>query len=174
MVQKSSRSKTLEVFFSHPQKRYYIREISRLITLAPPSIRKYINEFLEENIILKDSDGIYTSYKANRYSEEFRFQKRLNTITLLKESGLIQHISESCLPNVIILFGSASKGEDIETSDIDLYVQSKEISLDLSTFEAQLKRKIRIFFESDFNTLSSELQNNIINGIVLEGYLKVK
>ena len=40
-------------------------------------------------------------------------------------------------------------------------------------FEKKLNRKINIFFSDNFNKLSKELRNNIINGIILKGYLKV-
>ena len=78
------------------------------------------------------------------------------------------------MPDVIILFGSASKGEDIEGSDIDLYLQCEEKKLDLEKYEKELKRKINLFFEKNFNKLSEELKSNIINGDKLKGYLRVQ
>jgi hypothetical protein len=32
---------------------------------------------------------------------------------------------------------------------------------------------VSLFFEEHFNELSKELRNNILNGIILKGYLKV-
>ncbi|MCD6464256.1 nucleotidyltransferase domain-containing protein [Candidatus Woesearchaeota archaeon] len=74
---------------------------------------------------------------------------------------------------MIVLFGSCARGEDIETSDIDLFVQAKEKALSLTKYENLLNRKISLFFKQNFLKLSNELKNNIINGIVLKGYLKV-
>jgi predicted nucleotidyltransferase len=78
------------------------------------------------------------------------------------------------MPDAIILFGSASKGEDIKGSDIDLYVQCNEKKLELSKYEKKLNRKINLFFEKNFDKLSSELKQNIINGDKLKGFLKVR
>jgi predicted nucleotidyltransferase len=76
------------------------------------------------------------------------------------------------MPQSIILFGSAAKGEDIGQSDIDLFIESKEISISLEKFEKPLKRKISILFKENFRDLSKELKNNIVNGIKLYGFLR--
>jgi len=47
------------------------------------------------------------------------------------------------------------------------------VQLNLKKYEKELKRRINIFFESNFEKLSNELKNNIINGVILSGYLKV-
>ena len=72
-----------------------------------------------------------------------------------------------------MLFGSASRGEDTEESDIDLFIQAKQSKIDLSKFGKTLNRKINLLFESDFKTVSPELINNLANGVVLYGYFKV-
>jgi hypothetical protein len=50
---------------------------------------------------------------------------------------------------------------------------AKEEKIDLDKFEKILNRKINLFFSEDFSRLSKELRNNIINGVILKGYLKV-
>ena len=45
--------------------------------------------------------------------------------------------------------------------------------IDLRKYEKILKRKINILFERNVSNIPEELLNNIINGIVLYGYLKV-
>ena len=98
---------------------------------------------------------------------EIDIQKRI------KESGLLDYLDKECVPEVIILFGSASRGEDIKGSDIDLYLQCMEKKLDLNKFEKKLKRKINLFFGKNFDRLSEELKKNIINGGKIKGYLNV-
>jgi len=72
----------------------------------------------------------------------------------------------------VVLFGSASRGEDTENSDIDLFLQSGESDINVEKYENALNRKISILFESDIRKLGKELLNNILNGHVLYGYLK--
>ena len=75
----------------------------------------------------------------------------------------------------IILFGSFSRGEDIEESDIDIYIEThskKKISL--KKFESSLNRNIQLFKHKSIHQIrNKDLANNIINGIVLSGYLEV-
>lgn len=170
---KENKKKILELFFDFPTKQFQLRQISRKTKIAITSVRKYVNDLINEKVVIKITGGIYPSFKANREGEIFRFYKKLNIIERLKSSGLISYVDDSCMPNSIILFGSVSRGEDIENSDIDLFIQSKEIKLNLSKFEKKLNRKINLFFEKDFLRLNKELKNNILNGVILEGYLKV-
>jgi len=83
----------------------------------------------------------------------------------INESGLLGYLNDICLPDVIILFGSYSKGEDILSSDIDLFILSK--------YENILNLKIDVFFSDSFGKLSKELKNNLVNGVILDEYLKV-
>lgn len=178
MLQKDNRYKILRIFFDDPSPKgigFQLREISRKVAVAPPSVKKYLNELEKERLVIKIKHRIhgYPVYYANRDDEEFKFLKRIDIVMKIKESGLIDHLSENCMPDVIILFGSASKGENLKESDIDLFVLSDKEKIDLSQFEKKLNRKINIFFSNSFNKLSKELRNNIINGAILKGYLKV-
>lgn len=173
MLQKYSKYRILQEFFDFPRKDFQMREVSRRVRLAQPSVINHLKSLTKEKLIIKEKKGTYPTFKANRDSEIFRVYKKLNLIFRLYQYGLISYIYDSCLPNVIILFGSASKGEDIEESDIDLFVQSPEKKLNILRYEKLLNRKITLFFEENFARLSNELKNNILNGIVLRGYVKV-
>lgn len=179
MLKKDNINRVLELFFDNPIPEgigFQLREISREIKLAPKSVKLYLEELEKENLIIKKEHRIhkYPVYYANRDNNYFKFLKRLNILTRIKESGLLDYINDICMPEVIILFGSASKGEDIEESDIDLYVQCDEKKLDLIKYEKKLKRKMSIFFEKNFDKLSEELKQNIINGDKLKGYLRLQ
>ncbi|MBU2634130.1 MAG: nucleotidyltransferase domain-containing protein [Nanoarchaeota archaeon] len=178
MLQKNNKYKILRIFFEDPIPigiGFQLREISRRINLAPTSVKNYLKELEKENLIVKKKHRIhnYPIYYANRNNPDFKDFKKINTLLMLKEINLIEHLNDTCMPEAIILFGSASKGEDILGSDIDIFVMSKKQKLDLQKYETKLKRKINIFFSDNFNKLSKELKNNIINGIILKGYLKI-
>lgn len=179
MLKKDNLYKVLEVFFDDPLPQgigFQLREISRKIKLAPKSVKLYLEELEKAKLIIKKEHRIhkYPVYYANRDNNYFKFLKRLDIQRKIKESGLLDYLNEKCMPDVIILFGSASKGEDIKESDVDLYLQSEEKKISPDKFEKKLKRRINLFFESDFNNLSDELKTNIINGDLLSGYLRCK
>jgi len=178
MLQKDNRYKILRIFFEDPSPKgigFQLREIGRKVDVAPASVKKYLDELEKEGLIIETKHRIYgyPVYYANRENENFKLLKRLDIVIWIKESGLLDYISDTVMPDAIVLFGSAAHGEDIKDSDIDLFVLSKKDKIKLDRFEKKLNRKINIFFSEDVNRLSKELRNNIINGIILKGYLKV-
>ncbi|HLD97444.1 MAG TPA: nucleotidyltransferase domain-containing protein [Candidatus Nanoarchaeia archaeon] len=178
MLQNYNKWKVLGLFFDDPLPEgggFQLREISRKVKIAPTSVKNYLKELETEGLILKSKHRVhgFPLYFAGRENEKFIFYKRLNTLSLVFESGLLNHLQETCMPEVIVLFGSAAKGEDIKTSDIDLFIQCKERKIELEKFEKKINRRISLFFAEDFSDLSGELRNNLINGIKLKGYLKV-
>ena len=99
----------------------------------------------------------------------------LFNINSLFESGLIDYLINEYSNPVIVLFGSYSKGEDIENSDIDIYIETPKMHrFDLQKFEKILKRKIQIFNHRNIKEVSNlHLSNNIINGITLNNFIEV-
>ena len=172
MIQNYSRYRTLQAFFRRPRKDFQMRELSRLTRLAQPSIRAHLQALIKEGLILRETKGLYPSFRANRDHEIFRIYKCFDLVLDLHRCGLLDRLYDACLPDAIILFGSASRGEDTEESDIDIFVQAKEKKLDLKRQEAVMGRKISLFFEEDFSKLSTELKNNLVNGLILKGYLR--
>ncbi len=174
MLEEYSRYKILREFFTCPTKNFQMRQISRNTKITQPSVINHIKALVKMELIVKEEGkSTYPTYKANRDSKLFKIYKKSDLLIKFEEISLVDYINDQCLPNSIILFGSASLGEDIEDSDIDLFVQSKEVKLNMEKFEKILKRKVNVLFEDRFNRLSDELKNNILNGIKLKGYLKI-
>lgn len=176
MLQKCSIAKVANVFFSEPTKQHYLIEISRKAGIAHTSVKKYLNQLQKSSIIIKKiekrNSREFPLYKANINEKTYRQYKSMANLYSIKESGLIQHLADKLMPKCIILFGSYNNGEDIEDSDIDLFVESPGYSLNLSKYEKILNRKIQLHFRKHFRELPEELKNNIVNGTVLYGYLE--
>jgi len=163
----------LTVFFNDPLKEFGLRELSRKAKLAPKSVNNYLKELIKKELVILRREDKRPFYKANRDNKEFIFYKKTNNQLILQSTGLIDYIYDQCLPDVIILFGSFSKGEDIKTSDVDIYIQCNEKHIKLDKYEKIIERKINLFFSPSFNKLSNELKNNLLNGIIAKGFLKV-
>ena len=174
MIQKCSIWRVFSEFAKNPTKPYQIRELSKEIGLATTSIKLHLKELEKNNFIKHEKVGVYKAYKANFNDENFKFYKKLFNLTTLKECGLINELEKQLSPDVIILFGSYSKGEDIENSDIDIFALAKEKAMDLKKYEKSLGRNIQLFFSEDLNKLPKELFNNILNGVILNGFIRWK
>ncbi len=130
---------------------------------------------LEKDSIIKqriENKGTrkFPLYIANTESEIYKYYKKIFNLIELRE--LVQFLRDKLMPAAIILFGSYQRGEDIEESDIDLFVQSKEKKVELGRFRRKLGRNIQLHFQTDFSDYPKELKNNIVNGVVLYGYLE--
>ncbi len=175
MLQKSSMFKTKEIFFVEPSRKHYLTSISRNTKIAHTSIKKNIQTLQKEGFIkeIKEIRGTRTfpHFLANT-NRSFIEQKMIYNISTLLETNLITFLEEKLMPKAIVLFGSYRRGEDREDSDIDLFIESKNEQIDLKKFEKKLKRNIQLHFKETFTSYPKELKNNIINGIVLFGFLE--
>lgn len=164
----------MRLFFEEPARNFYLREVSRLTGIAVMSARKYLAELEKEGLLVKDKSTLYPSYKANDTSGLFRLYKQQAITILMHMSGLVDYLEKEALPRCIVLFGSVRKGEYTKNSDIDIFIQAPKKELGLAKFERILKHKISVLFEPDLANLSEELLNNIVNGIVLYGNLRIR
>ena len=173
MLNKYNRYKLLKVFMDSPTESFRLRELSRLSNLAPLSVRNYLEEFENEGMIRKFVKRGIPFYQAIRDNEKFILCKKISIFYELNESGLVDFLWNSLSPDAIILYGSHAKGEATEESDIDIFIIGKEREISMAEFEKKLGKRIHLMFERDIKKISKELLNNLINGIVLKGYLKV-
>ncbi|MBI3623545.1 nucleotidyltransferase domain-containing protein [Candidatus Pacearchaeota archaeon] len=165
ILQKCSLWNVAGVFFLEPTKDHFIKEISRKINLAHTSVNKHVSELMKEGFIKKVKSEIYPAYLANRDNPEFIFYKKIFNIISLRNSGIIDLISEKN-PRSIIVYGSYGKGEDTETSDIDLFIDSKIFKIDLEKYEKKLNRRMHIIFKGEEN---KSLMSSISQGTLLFG-----
>jgi len=173
MLQKYNKYKLLKIFMDSPTDSFRLRELSRLSKISPPSVMAYLKEFEKQSLIKSYIKRGIPFYKASRENEDFILYKKICIIYELHSSGLIDYLWETLSPVAIILYGSYAKGESIEDSDIDLFILGKEGNTKIEPFEKKFGKTIHLFFEPEINSISKELKNNIINGVILKGYLKV-
>ena len=150
MLQKSSIYQTLEVFFIYPTKNHYLMDIARHIELAHTSVKKNLNELIKIGLIKEfiEKKGIrkFPIYTSDINNKLFKKYKLIYNFSSILESNLINFIEDKLMPKSIVLFGSYQHGEDIEGSDIDIFVECKKEELDLKIFEKKLNRKIELHF----------------------------
>lgn len=173
MLEKYNRYKLLKVFLDSPTESFRLRELARLSKISPPSVMNYLKEFEKKSFIRKQIKKDIPIYFALRDNQKFILYKKLSILFELNNSGLIDYLWEKTSPQAIILYGSFAKGESIEDSDIDLFIIGKEINIKYQDFEKKLNKKIHIIFKESLDLISKELKNNILNGVILKGYVKV-
>lgn len=173
MLKNYNKYKVLRVFFDYPTESLRLRELGRLSGISPLSVMNYLKEFEKEGLVRKYEKRGIPFYQAERDNSRFILFKKLSIIYELNESGLVDELWEKLSPESIILYGSHAKGESVENSDVDIFIVGKEKKLDISSFEKKLEKNIHLMFGQDIGKISKELKNNLINGVILKGYLKI-
>ncbi len=175
MLQNSNTWLLFEHFAQFPTKKHYLIGLSRELGLAHTTIKRELETLEKEGLIVRHEElrgsRSFPLYQATR-NEVFQEHKRLSNLFELRRTKLISFLEEITGAQAIVLFGSYEQGEDDETSDIDLFLVAKEQEIALDTFEKQLNRKIELHFAEEFTKLPVELRNNIVNGVVLSGFLE--
>ncbi|HLC74699.1 MAG TPA: nucleotidyltransferase domain-containing protein [Candidatus Nanoarchaeia archaeon] len=175
MRAKSIKQTIKEYFFINPTAKLRVREIERTVKLPLPSVIRYCRELEKENILMTIVVGNVTFYTADRGSRKFILEKKLYNIKEIYESGLVEYLRQELSNPTIVLFGSFAKGEDTEESDVDLYIETpskKKVALE--RFEKVFQRSIQALQHKDIFVISNlHLANNIINGVILNGYIEV-
>ncbi|MBI2144066.1 nucleotidyltransferase domain-containing protein [Candidatus Woesearchaeota archaeon] len=171
----NKRDAVLEHFLLNPASEFHLRELARLVKVSFPWVRKVVNELVKEGYLVKKKRRGLVLVRADRESKLFLALKRSHNLFRLYKSGLVSYLVDNYTrPEAVVLFGSYSRGEDTETSDVDIAViTSSRRENFLAGFEKVLRRKVRVI-EMRKAEASDEFWNTLINGIVLCGYLQRK
>lgn len=168
MVQKCSYLAVAEIFFIEPTTLHFIKEIGKKIKLAPTSVRKHINTLLNLGLIKKKKAMPFDGSIANRDNEDFIFYKRVYNLYSLKE--IAQFLIKTLYPKLLVVYGSYSLGEDVETGDIDLVaISESKKEPNIEKFEQKLKRNIHLIIIKKLNELNEDVRKKVLNGITLYG-----
>ncbi len=163
------------LFFESPTREYNVREVARCIKISPTTASSELKSLAKYGILKKKEEHHLILYRGNLESESYLDEKLFYNIRKLKESGLIEELNQFYLKPTIVLFGSASRGMDVENSDFDIVVISEKTSElpKRKEFEKKLNRQLQIFAVKDVKDLKNKhLINNVLNGIVLQGEVK--
>ncbi len=162
----------LQPFFEDCYRRINVREYSRIVKISPPTASKLLSEYDRLGLLKSEKDRNYIFFYANKKSKDFIDLSRIYWRNKLW--GLVEDFDKQLLNPSVILFGSLAKAEAKIDSDIDLCVLSRKKDLNLNDFEKRLKRKIQIFFFNSIKEIDNlELRNNILNGYILNGRIKL-
>ena len=160
--------KVLKELFVHTSKKSSMRDLAKITGLSVATVSKVCSDLGAENLIKTEKVAKSLLVSANIGSKEYTFFKRLFNIYSLKD--LIFQISGEN-PSAVILYGSYSRGEDDERSDIDIAVIGAEFEVGEKRFEKSLFRSLHIMFFASEKDIPDDLRISLNNGIVLLGGL---
>lgn len=146
--------------------------IAKTLKVSQPAVSKALPLMLKERLIKveKDKESGRLSIELDRDNHKITQLKRVDNLKLIYESGLADFIEKEFAGATIILFGSYSRGDDTNNSDIDFAIIGRKRKLiNFKEFEELLNRKIIINFYDSFKNIHKNLKENLFNGIILYG-----
>ena len=187
MLQKKDKDKILffrestfrvaEKIFNYPNRKFHVRMLAEETGFSTTAVTSSIEELQHFRIITIEETDLTKDIKADMSSDAYTFYKTIFNLYRLKRYGFVDDLKARYAPEVIVLFGSFAKGEDIEESDIDICIlstkQNEFSQKDLEHYQKEFCRRINIHFLRSLKQSSAEFKNALANGVVLYGYLKV-
>lgn len=171
---RTTQEKVLEQIFLKPTYRFHVRELAKITKLNPNTILRIIKILNKEEIIKIEKKKHLKEVYGNLESKNFIAKKRLFNLSLIYSCGIVDFLMEKYEPEAISVIGSYSRGEDIEKSDVDIVVISKKKQIiNLDKYEEQLHKKIHLLV-LDYKDISEEFYINLINGLLVYGYINKK
>jgi len=161
------RQKIFRVYFSQTNRRYYLRELERLLHEPVGNIRRELLRWYKAGLFLREKVGNLTYYSLNK---SFPLYEELKAI-VSKTIG-IEHILKEGLKaveniGVAIIYGSVASGEDTGNSDIDILLignpDMDELVNNIQEMEKELGREINyVLYTPEEFKRKKEVQNTFI------------
>ncbi|MFH0955800.1 MAG: nucleotidyltransferase domain-containing protein [Candidatus Falkowbacteria bacterium] len=161
----------LNLYFSHSEKKYYLRELERLFKKPVAYIRREMLALEKAGLFNSEFQGKQKYFSLN---EKFPLYKELEKI-VSKTIGLEKNLADSLagLKNIEVafVFGSFAKGDQDGLSDIDLMIIGRpdedKLIAAISRLEADAGREINyhIFSRNDLTKKIKE-KNSFIKSVI--------
>lgn len=156
LISSGTRRKILTQFLSHPDEKYYVRQLAVILGVSVGTIHRELIRLQDSGILNSDNVGNLRFFSVNKASPVFKELKQI----IFKTEG-VQGRLEAELKNLkglkaAFIYGSFAKGEENAHSDIDLFllgdISEDELIQKISGLEGEFDREINftIYTVSDF------------------------
>jgi len=163
----------LWLFFNEPTKQWHFEEILSAGEISRPQALHWLNKFIKEGLIKRIKPrGKMPYFQAHFENPAYRTRKRIFALTLLQESGFLDHLLSLPKAKTVILFGSMTRADWYSGSDIDIFIYGNDEGLETAKYETMLHRNIQVFAaktKADLEQMGPDLLRNILEGVLVKG-----
>lgn len=142
------RQDLLALFFTNPSKKYYLRELQRLLGYSAGSIRRELLRFQKDNLFYTENIGNLVYYSLNTEHPLFDDLKNIISKTVGVEGSLRNILSSIEKIKIAFIYGSFASKRQKAGSDIDLMIignpDVSDLNEKIAKLEKRLKREISI------------------------------
>lgn len=166
--------KIVSFLADYPEKEFYGQEIAKKVNCSKASASGLLKVLTAKKIVHKKTKGHMNFYQINQKSLEVK-KFKIN-LALAKIKPAISKLDK--LSQKIILFGSASRGEQTFDSDLDLFIlagnNKEEIKSELKKINSKLRINAVIKNHSEWAEMEikdPEFYREVNSGIILYEYV---
>ena len=173
--------KVLNWFFAYPTREITLTDLTKLVNISKTTANRIVTQLADEEFLKIEKLGKLWRISCNQSHPYNMTLKIAYNLSLIYQSGIIERVLE-LIPNPtsMVLFGSYRKGDDIESSDIDIAVETlgdeemhiiEEGIVPNMGYRKNIKVNLIKFCR---NKIDLNMFANIANGILLYGFLEVR
>ena len=164
-----TRKAILQLYFSHPEKKYYLRELEKKINFPVQNIRRELINLEKKGMFKREKSGNQVFYYLNKESPIYNDIENIISKTIGIENQLRESLSELSGIKQAFIFGSFADGTKDYLSDIDIIIvgdiDENNLIEKIMELETKFEREINchIYSEKEFKKRKKEKDSFISN-----------
>jgi len=146
ITRSKTRRELLRLYFSNSDRKYYLRELERLLGFSVANIRRELLKLEKTGLFKTKRMGNLVYYSLNKNYPLYNELKNIIFKTIGVEGALREIINAMPGVEIALVYGSFATGKETEMSDIDLLIigspNEDELMTDIDKLEEKLRREI--------------------------------
>ena len=155
-----NRAELLSLFFTNPDKFFYMQEIGRILNKKPGVFQRTLNNMVLEGILVSEYRANSRYFTVNKNNPIYKELKSIIFKTIGISGSIKQALEELKNLKLAFIYGSYAKNQENYLSDIDIMIignPDEEILINkLDSLEKKLQREINYKIYS-YNNLEKEI-----------------
>lgn len=141
-----NRAELLKLFFTNPDRAFYMQEIGRILEKKPGIFQRTLNNLVSEGILESEYKANARYFKVNRSYPLFKELKNIVFKTVGIKGSIGDVLKEAGDIKMAFIYGSYAKAKENYLSDIDIIIigtpNEDELVKRLDRLEEKLQRDI--------------------------------
>jgi len=176
---KNGGGEILKLFFKDPEKEYYFREIAKNLNKEPSHYQKYLDNLVEDKVLLDERRGNMRFFKLNKEHSLYEEIKSIVSKTIGLENELKELVDKLDNVECAFIFGSTAKGTENSNSDVDLMligdINQDTLTTAISSIEGKIAREINYhIYDNQEIVRKIKEKDGFISNIFLSPIIKLK
>lgn len=163
----------LEIFFNYPTKQWHFEALLKEAKIARSKMDKWLKRLIAEGIVKKVKEkGKMPYYIGDYENPSYYNRKKIFTLEKFYKAGFLNHLRTLPKAKIVIIFGSMTRGDWYNDSDIDVFVYGNAEGIELVKYEMKFHKEIQMFEcedKKDLEKMGKGLIQNVIRGNLIKG-----